>query len=62
MIKLDMNTTSTSKTGRKGIAGNGGVIAPSVSQDDSAMGTLPVDSSAGVETGESSTAASSSVQ
>ena len=42
MIKLDPNTTSACKTRSKGIGRNGGVIAQSVSQDNSATGTSPV--------------------
>jgi hypothetical protein len=42
MIKLDTNTTSACKTRSKGIGRNGGVIAQSVSQDNSATQTSPV--------------------
>ena len=46
MIKLDTNTTSACKTRSKGIGRNGGVIAQSVSQDNSETQTSPVESSA----------------
>jgi len=46
MIKLDKNTTAACKTRRKESGSNGGVIAQSVSQDNSATGRSPVESSA----------------